>query len=165
MRTIYVLLFLVLTCCIGLKDGQAQRDYRTAIGFRAGPMAGLTVRQFVSSSQALELSIASRWNGSLYQAIYEVHNDLFKQKRFNWYYGGGAYIGHWNLKSNLHPWYSEDGKYTAFGINAIGGLEYCINDAPISFSLDWKPMLNMVNKFHFRTDDFGLTIRVFLGEA
>ncbi|KOH43812.1 hypothetical protein [Sunxiuqinia dokdonensis] len=165
MKTARIASILVFVCFVGLTTANAQRDYRTGIGFRAGPMAGLTVRHFISQQEAVELSMSSRWSGSVFHGLYERHHNVMKDSRLNWFYGGGIHVGHWNLESNLHPWFSEDGSYTAFGIDGIAGLEYCLVDAPISFSLDWKPMFNVINKTRFRMDDVGLTIRVFFGNA
>lgn len=165
MKSAHILIFTIFVCCIGMTEANGQSDYRTGIGFRAGPMAGLTVKHFVSQHEAIELSMSSRWNGSIFHGLYEIHHNVMKDSRLNWYYGGGIHIGHWKLESNLHPWFSEDGSYTAFGLDGIAGMEYSLVDAPISFSFDWKPMFNLINKTRFRMDDVGLTIRVFFGNA
>jgi len=165
MKTAQLVSFAVIVFLIGVNDVHAQRDYRTGIGFRAGPMAGLTVKHFISENAAIELSMSSRWNGSIFHGLYEINNDVMKDSRLNWYYGAGIHVGRWKLENNIHPWFSEDGSYTSIGIDGIAGMEYCLVDAPISFSLDWKPMFNVINKTRFRMDDIGLTIRVFFGQA
>lgn len=165
MKTVQIAIFIVFVCFVGISKANAQRDYRTGIGFRAGPMAGLSVKHFLSQKKAVEISMSSRWNGSIFHGLYEVHHNIMQESRLNWYYGGGIHVGYWKLESNLHPWFAEDGSYTSIGIDGIAGMEYCLVDAPISFSFDWKPMFNVINKTRFRLDDVGLTIRVFFGNA
>ncbi|WP_159522671.1 hypothetical protein [Sunxiuqinia indica] len=159
MRVVKIISLVVLICFMGFSDLSAQRDYKTAIGFRAGPMAGLSLKHFISESKALEFIVSSRWNGTLFQGLYEMHQDVFNDSNFNLYYGAGAHLGYWDLNGHIHPWYDNDGTYTAFGIDGILGLEYVIQDAPISVSVDWKPMFNVINYTGFWMDDIGLTIR------
>ena len=154
-----VFVFAAFLFVFGTIRANAQRDYRTGIGFRAGPMAGLSVKQFISNEVALEGIFSSRWHGTLIQGLYEVHQDVFNSENFNFYYGAGGHFGHWDLNGYKHPWYKKDGVYSAFGIDGIIGLEYAFADAPISISLDWKPMLNIIRPAMFWMDDIGLTIR------
>ena len=51
---------------------------------------------------------------------------------FNLYYGVGGHLG------------AAANKF-AIGIDAIVGLEYKIPNAPIAFSLDYKPSVNFMN--------------------
>lgn len=162
MKAIRLLTLVFSICLIGSTSSYAQRDYRTGIGFRAGPMAGLSLKQFITKREAIEAIISSRWHGTLVQGLYEIHQDIFKDTSLNFYYGGGAHYGHWNLDGHPHPWYDEDGTYSALGIDGIVGLEYSLTDAPLSFSLDWKPMFNVTSYTGFWMDDIGLTIRVYI---
>lgn len=123
MKAIRFLTLVVFICSLGSMKSQAQRDYRTAIGFRAVPMAGLTIKQFISDQAAIEGIIASRWNGTLFQRLYKIHQDVFNHSSFNLYYGAGAHYGHWDLDGHSHPWYDEDDTYSAVGIDGIIELE------------------------------------------
>jgi len=149
----------IFLCILGLGGVHAQRDYKTGIGFRAGPLAGLSAKQFISNKNALELIYSSKWNGTIFEGLYEIHHDFFKSESFNFYYGGGAHYGHWNLNQADHPWFATNGAHSTFGIDGIVGLEYCFEEAPISVSMDWKPMLNLINYSGFWMNDIGLTIR------
>ncbi len=159
MKAIRSLTLILLICLVGQGKLLAQKDYNTGIGFRAGPMAGISLKHFINSDTALEGIFNSRWHGTLIQALYEKHQDVFGDPNFNLYYGGGAHFGYWDLNGHQHPWYDESGTYSAFGIDGIIGLEYSLDEAPISFSLDWKPMLNLINYTGFWMDDIGLSIR------
>lgn len=150
---------LILICTIGITSAFAQRDYRTGIGFRAGPLAGLSVKQFISNKNAIEVIYSSKWQGTIFEGLFEVHNDLFKSKSFNVYYGGGTHFGHWKQNEANHPWFSNEGNHSSWGIDGILGIEHRFKDAPISVSMDWKPMLNLIEYSGFWMNDIGLTIR------
>jgi hypothetical protein len=159
MNTLKILGTILLVCIIGLSSLKAQSDYSTGIGFRAGPMPGLSVKHFISDEEAIEGIISSRWHGTIFQGLYEVHQDVFSNSNFNFYYGAGAHFGYWDLDGTRHPWYDVDGVYSAFGIDGIIGLEYSFDEIPFSLSLDWKPMFNIIDHTRFWMDDIGLTLR------
>lgn len=153
---------LVFTIFIFLLEpvvAKAQKDYKVGIGFRAGPMAGLSVKYFISDRQAIEGIYSSRWHGTLIQGLYEINKDAFNTKDVNFYYGCGAHFGYWNLSNNEHPWYTDHGVHSAVGIDGIVGLEYSFDEIPMSISLDWKPMFNVINYTGFWMDNIGLTLR------
>ncbi len=62
-------------------------------------------------------------------------------------------------------WYLGVGPYAVFDdpfwLGAAGeiGLEYRFNSIPISFSVDWRPELSLVEKTDFHAHGFGLNVR------
>ena len=129
------------------------QDYYTGIGFRGGLFNGLTVKHFVSQSNAIEGLLTSRWGGLQVAGLYEVHNQAFNTPGLNWYYGAGAHVGFWD-SDNDH--YDES---TVIGIDGILGIEYSIPGAPINIGLDWKPELNLVGGYDHWGDGGALSIR------
>ena len=65
---------------------------------------------------------------------------------FNLYYGVGGHLG------------AAANKF-AIGIDAIVGLEYKIPNAPIAFSLDYKPSVNFMNLNAYGLFDLALGIK------
>jgi len=159
MKTGRLLLFTLALTMTGLLAAHAQKDYNTGLGVRLSPTAGFTVKHFVSPKAAVEGIFSARWHGFLLHGLYEVHQDAFQTTNFNFYYGVGGHYGYWDVNKYPHPWYDERGIYSVFGVDGILGLEYTFREIPFSLSLDWKPMVNLINYTGFWGDDVGFSIR------
>jgi hypothetical protein len=118
------------------------QDYKTGIGIRAGFSSGLTIKHFVSSNDAFEGLLTTRWQGFDITGLYEIHNQAFDVKNLKWYYGGGAHLGFYN--GNYVTWGRSGSAYTVVGIDGIIGLEYTFDELPINIGIDWKPALNLI---------------------
>lgn len=131
------LLFVVLLALIG--STVYAQDYKTGIGVRGTFVSGLTVKHFIKEDAALEGIVSfGRWGMNL-TGLYEWHARAFDVEGLNWYYGAGGHIGNWN---DDYPWVDDQGEFMVIGIDGIVGIEYKIQDIPISFSADYKPSLN-----------------------
>ncbi|SDM10987.1 hypothetical protein SAMN04488090_2659 [Siphonobacter aquaeclarae] len=137
----------------------AQADYKTAIGVRLGASNGLSVKGFLSNKNALEGILTTRWRGIGLTGLYEVHGNAFQTRSFNWYVGGGAHIYTWREGKVPPPWWDGRDRRTIAGLDGILGLEYTIPSAPLNFSIDWKPAINIVNYEGFWGDEFAFSIR------
>ncbi len=115
------------------------QDYNTAIGVRGTFVSGLTVKHFIKEDTALEGILSfGRWGMNL-TGLYERHARAFDTEGLNWYYGAGAHLGNWN---NDYPQLERRGEFVVIGIDGVIGLEYKIQEIPITFSADYKPQLN-----------------------
>lgn len=141
-KLIYILAFLAGTTL------NAQSNYNTAIGLRAGETSGLTVKQFVGSETAFE-GILGAWRyGISATLLYEKYRST-TVSNLNWYYGGGGHVAFENRYYDRYYYYN--GRYyvadyyanggMGLGIDGVLGLEYKIPNAPIAFSLDLKPFI------------------------
>ncbi len=150
------------TACILLvlsaKQLQGQ-DYNTGIGIRGGLSNGITIKHFITNKAALEFLLANLWKGYNFTVLYEVHEQLGSAKGLKWFYGAGGHIGHWN-GYDKHPWFPKKESYTVVGVDLIIGLEYTIPNAPINFSLDYKPGYNLYGYQGFWGDEGALSIRI-----
>ncbi len=160
MKTIRLLVITGLIAISAVTVTHAQKNYNTAIGVRLGPTAGITFKQFVNSTGAFEGILSTRWHGFIFSGLYEWHHNVFNNRGFNLYYGVGGHVGFWDVGRYNHPWYDTDGHYTALGVDGILGLEYSFSEVPINLSVDWKPMLNLVNYTGLWVDDVGLSVRI-----
>lgn len=138
------------TACALLCAGTAlSQNYKHAIGLRAGGSnAALTYKQHLNAGNAFEVMA---WFG-FYEAssfsaagLYEWTQPVINND-FNLYYGVGGHLG------------AAANKF-AIGIDAIVGLEYKIPNAPIAFSLDYKPSVNFMNLNAYGLFDLALGIK------
>lgn len=138
-------IFYTAAICLGLSTAlNAQLDYGTAIGLRAGGTSGLTVKGSMGD-RAVE-GIIGIWNyGFTITGLYEWITPT-SASGLNWYYGVG---GHVAVNTGYHYWYDSrrDRYYRnggfGLGIDGIVGIEYKIPRAPIAFSLDLKPFIEL----------------------
>jgi hypothetical protein len=136
----------------------AQNNYKTALGLRAVPGAGFTVKHNLNSKASIEGILGTRWRGVHLTGLYQVNYPVFTEPGFRFYMGAGAHIGFWNGRYN--PWWDEkDESHAVFGIDGQIGLEYTFNEIPLNLSVDWKPAINLVGSSNFWGDEFGLSIR------
>ena len=131
MKKTFLLLILISLAGFGTLLAQ---DYGTGIGVRGGPAQEITVKHFISSTNALEGIVSTRWQGWIITGLYEIHADPFKVSELKVFYGAGAHIGWWYNPDA--PWADTGGQYSIIGIDAILGLEYSFNEIPISLSID-----------------------------
>ncbi len=141
--------FLVIAFAFMAIAASAQ-DYNWGIGVRGGGMAsGLTIKHALGSSSALDISVSGYYDGGVYASgLYELVNDL--GSNFNFYYGLGAHIGIGDS--------DDDGSF-ALGVDGVVGVEYKIPVAPIAFSFDYRPALNIITNPYFAGYDFGFGVK------
>jgi len=151
-----IFLITILLSFFGLGTLLAQ-DYGTGIGIRSGPAQGITIKHFISSTNALEGIVSTRWQGWVITGLYEIHAEPFKVRELKVFYGAGAHIGWW-YKPDA-PWADAEGQYSIIGIDAILGLEYSFDEIPISLSIDWKPAFNLIGYTGVWFDGGGISVR------
>ena len=154
-KIIFPFLFLALVCSAPIN--LFSQEYKTGMGLRGGWTSGLTFKQFIKEDRAIELIFSSgwrRWQGYQITALYEVHKGAFTKdevKGFFWFYGGGAHFGggykyeHWHPTGTWTGYWHKHG-YNSFGVDLVFGLEYKIEEVPITLGVDVKPF------FEFATD-------------
>lgn len=167
-----VLMAVFVTANVNAQDGDKMPDlainstsYKTAIGLRAGETSGLTIKQFVGSSTALEGIIGVWSHGISATLLYEKHVPAFDVAGLNWYYGAG---GHVAFEAGRRLVYYRNDRYYRYnegnvglGIDGIIGMEYKIPSIPFALSLDVKPYVEVITNGRVWTSlDPGLGIKV-----
>ncbi|MEE4176908.1 MAG: hypothetical protein V2I46_05300 [Bacteroides sp.] len=152
MKRIIVLAFLAV---FFINTGVAQ-DYNTGIGGRGGVFNGLTFKQFISSNDAFEVVGAIHYGGLFISGMYQRHTNAFDVPGLNWYYGAGAFIGFYS--DARHPSWTVAGNHTGLGVNGVVGLEYKIDEIPVSIGVDIIPALDIIDVTRFWVGG-GITIR------
>lgn len=162
-----ICVFVVLCLSYNLTFSQ---DYKTGIGLRGGWIGGLTVKHFIKEGRALEGIFSSGWGWRGYQitGLYEIHKAAFTNdgiEGFFWFYGAGAHFAGGYKYTKWHPdgskGYYDTYNYSAFGIDGIFGLEYKIEEIPVTLGLDIKPFIEFSNYrgYPFRFWDGAFSIR------
>jgi len=124
----------------------AAQDYEQAIGIRAGYSGGISYKRFFNAWYSGEVLVQYNRNGFQLTGLAERQDAVFNTDRLYLYYGGGVYTGNWN------------GLF-ALGLTGICGVEYVLRDLPLAFSLDYKPMLNIIRVTTFDPFDFALGLK------
>lgn len=128
----------------GPKLAQNTTSYHTAVGLRVGGTSGLTIKQFLGQSAALE-GILGLWNHGLSATLLYERYAPTGAPGLNWYYGAGGHVafdtGH-TVHFRGHHYYN---KYRhdelGLGIDGILGIEYKIPPVPFAVSVDMKPFM------------------------
>ncbi len=152
-------------CLLCFSSSYAQyrsvKPYNLGIGLRGGFLYGLSIKGFLNSHSVVEGIIGTRWQGYSITALYEYQQETKAGENLDWFYGFGAHVGSYAekyfLKNNGGNAQSNKAVY-AMGVDAIVGLEYKIIKVPVTFGLDFKPFIDLVNN-NQNFLDAALTIR------
>ena len=153
---------LALSILIGSFSIASAQIYDNSVGLRLGSSNSFVFKHFLSSNSAVELMAGTRWRGFNVVGLYEMNTTAFQVERLQFYYGAGGHIGGWHNYRN-HPWFDNRDRnhYVVVGVDAILGLEYAFEGAPISLSIDWKPEFNIIGYSGLWGGDGGLSIRYY----
>ena len=150
-------LLVALLLLTGIQQVSAQKtasgsDYTNAIGlgidFGDGQtLVGISGKHFFSANNVGKAEVLFGDGVTFIQAFYEYHKQIENAAGLRWYAGIGPGVA---LREN-NSW---------FLIRPIGGLDYKINNVPLSFSFDWRPWLSFGNNdTNFEAARFGLGFR------
>ncbi len=126
-------------------SGSAQ-SYKTGISLRFGGLtSGLTVKQFNSTTSALE-GIWSAGHKRFIMNGYEEHHMVDHSRMHTFSYGAGVntdfFLDGDSYYYNDYRLYSTS---TVSGIDEINGMKYTFKDTPGDTSLDFKPFIDFFN--------------------
>ena len=149
-KIIFLLLFVA--------SSSAFAQYETAVGLRLTGAYALSLKHFVSKSNAFEGLLYGYGSGVTAVLLYEKHQPEFS-KGFRTFYGFGGHIGTSSGRlGRYRPYYATDAG-VSIGVDAIGGIEYNFVEVPINLSLDWKPSLKIINSPGFYPEDVAFSVR------
>lgn len=144
---------------ITMLSGYSQ-DYNTAIGIRGGFFNGVTFKHFTNNSDAFEIIASTHYRGFLVAGMFQRHANAFDAPGLNWYYGAGAHVGVYERRNT--PWFkNESGSVSTLGINGVFGLEYKIEEVPITIGVDITPAFNIIGHTGFWINS-GIALRYVL---
>lgn len=151
-------LFIAALFTVLSSTGMSQ-NYSTAAGLRVGAFSGLTMKHFVSGTNAIEGLASMRWGGVALTGLFEWQKPIRGARNLDYFLGLGAHIGIWD--NNKYYWYHEErnGSFVIFGVDFIAGLEYTFPGVPFNLGLDWKPAFNLTGDNHWWGDEVAVSIR------
>lgn len=154
----HILVLIAALVLLSFSDSRAQ-NYATSAGLRLGAFSGLTIKHFVSGTNALEGIASLRWGGIAFTGLYEWQKPVHNARNLDYFLGLGGHIGVWN--SNHYYWYDEsrNGSFAIVGVDLIAGLEYTFPAVPFNVGVDWKPAFNLIGDTHWWGDGVALSIR------
>ena len=154
-------LFLIAALCLAGIAASAQ-DYNWALGVRGGGNdSGLTLKHILSDYNAIELTGNFQYandnmaRGFALSALYEWNAPIITDG-FLFYYGLGPHIG----SATMTKEGSDNYGMLILGATGVVGLEYKIYSAPIAFSLDYRPYVNLLPQPRIFFSNIGLGIKV-----
>jgi hypothetical protein len=134
-----LLLILFISGFSALLAGQ---DYKTSLGLRGGLPYGLTVKHFVSKTNALEGILASSFGGFVITGLYENEHWMGQYPGLNWYWGAGAHAGFWDAGKN--PNLPDTYTGSVVGVDFVVGMEYTFDEIPLNLAIDLLPTFNLL---------------------
>lgn len=149
--------FLIAGLLLAITTSISAQNYKTGIGARVGFFNGITVKHFVSPTNAVEGILNFRWDGVIVTGLYEWQYSLPNARGFDYYLGVGGHIGFFDD----YEWDDDDhdGTSTVAGVDLILGLEYTFPTAPFTIGLDYKPAFNFIGDNHIWADGLALNLR------
>ncbi|MDX1906139.1 MAG: hypothetical protein SF053_03835 [Bacteroidia bacterium] len=136
-----VCVILLVSLLAGTVISLRAQSYQTALGLRIDGSAGITAKHFVRPAWAVEGILHIQQRGLGLTGLGVRHIEPFPLAGLSVFAGGGVHAGYWNrLKEN--PLFTGESR-VILGLDAIAGAEYCPEKVPVSFGIDWKPMLNL----------------------
>ena len=139
-----ILLFFVTSICHG-------QTYKSAVGLTGGFVLGLTTKNFISKTNALEFYFVSKYKGLVISSLLTNNWRVFEDKRFSILFGAGMHTGLYQSEAYVNSSSSNtvfkklsftvDGKKMVFnlGVDAVIGLEFNLNEYPFTAEIGFKP--------------------------
>lgn len=154
-RKIFTISFFLI---FGMNSLLFSQLYIGSVGARLGNPLGGSAKYFVSEWVAVEAIFGSSYNGLSVTGLMKKHYLVKRRTPLFGYYGAGAHVGFWD---NNAPWVDSRIKQTIYGIDGVLGMEYIMDEAPITVSVDWIPSLNINSPRKINLIQLGITARFY----
>ncbi|MEP2669351.1 MAG: hypothetical protein ABJH04_10175 [Cyclobacteriaceae bacterium] len=161
MKRLFAILTLILLAgVISLPAQSLGQTYKTALGLKVwGDGGGISVKNFVSPTNAVE-GVGYFWErGARIVGLYEFHGKIDGAPGLNWYIGPGAHIGFYNNRYYDQRYFDGDGSGSYIGLDGVLGLDYKFDGVPINLSIDWQPSFEFGSNRGFIGSWGGLGVR------
>ena len=145
--------FLIAGLLLAITSTISAQNYNTGVGARVGFFNGITVKHFLSPSNALEGIVNFRWGGAIVTGLYEWQQPIPGAPGLDYFLGVGAHVGFFDS----YKW--DESASTVIGADVIAGLEYTFPTAPFTIGLDYKPAFNIIGDNHIWADGLALSLR------
>ncbi|MEM7368443.1 MAG: hypothetical protein AAF587_07550 [Bacteroidota bacterium] len=146
----FILFFLVSFSAI-----QAQ-DYSFSVGARIGSERGLTIKHVYDSPIATEGMLVHHKDGIHLIGLAEYQFSLGRHSDSYLFFGLGGHVGYQDLLSE------SKSPVPMAGVDGILGFEYVFPNAPLVFSIDMKPQLELLGGIQPSGNHAAVTLRYIL---
>lgn len=140
-----------------------------AAGFRGGLSSGLTFQQFFNPDEDVKMLLSFREGGVQLTGLMEIYKPVLisYHDQFFMYYGAGMHVGYTRYHHNRWRDYDRDAGYyyprtkPVLGADGIVGIEYRIDQIPLTVGFDYKPFFEFFGQDFFRLSfsDFAFTVK------
>jgi hypothetical protein len=152
MRKVLILSVLAIGFILSATVSNAQSNYKTAVGLgidfgNGSTLVGPSLKHFFTPNNVGQFDVLFGNNYTIIEGFYQYHKDIPNAEGLKWYAGFGIGVGLYDGGSD-------------FLVRPLAGLDYKINNVPLSFSFDWRPTVFIGNgDSDFEAGRFGLGFR------
>ena len=150
------------------------QDYNQSVGLVVGSLNGLSYKKFIKENVAVQTDLAfglvatraSVYHGGEYLGsggehfwTFQLQPNLYYQKNvFNTDWGNIAALVGGGMSLGYAEEFGSDLSMGKWGVNAIAGVEFILNNSPITVGLDFRPGYGLL----FTSQSYGiLTAHIF----
>jgi len=145
--------------------------YEKRLGIRMGYTSGISGKIIKDRKIALEGMLGFRKGGLQVYGLIERQKPLIVDgiHDLQLYFGGGAHLGYVNGVDRFRSYNGPSGVYyyeervvgPVIGLDGIFGAEYTLIKVPLTFSIDFKPFLELQSFYKFKANfyDFAFSIK------
>jgi hypothetical protein len=131
-----ITVFALVLLAGGLITANAQSDYRTAAGlgldFGSGfTFVGPSAKFFLAEEHAVQAEVMFEDGVTAITGLYQYHGAITGAEGLKWFAGAGPSILFF------------EGGDNEFALRPTVGLDYKINNVPLAFSFDWRPVVGL----------------------
>ena len=149
MRKGYLILILIITALFMTKISHAQ-TYKSAAGLTGGFVLGVTTKNFISRTGALELYFVTKYKGLVISSLLTNNWRIFPDQRFSILFGAGMHTGLYQSSSyqihssetvfkKLEAKFNNKDLIFNLGVDAVIGFEFNLNEYPFTAEIGFKP--------------------------
>ncbi|WP_162416614.1 hypothetical protein [Cyclobacterium roseum] len=162
-KLVFIVLITFMAGCTLPGSAHAQ-SYGTALGLRLANnnsyrMLGLSAQQRIQKGLSAEAILQSDFNANTtVHALLKKHRPLIS-KRFNYYYGAGISLGLEESREKVPETQTIIQTYgnRTIGVDIIAGVEMTLMG--VSFSVDYKPNVNVLGREPWYSGQVGISVR------
>ncbi|MCP4309945.1 MAG: hypothetical protein GY790_01660 [Bacteroidetes bacterium] len=159
--------YLTIVLLLALSATAFSQYYPREVGSRGGYSSGLTFRVNLDDELSYEAQLLHRHQGAIFTMFRLKHQEMGMDKSGNWefIYGMGVHTGFYFTDSYRiffeEIYYSQDHFSPVFGVDGYIGIDYLLENLPMSFGVSYQPHMEISLRqlFGINLWDFGIHVR------
>jgi hypothetical protein len=159
--------YLTLIILLALTSTAFSQYFNKEVGIRGGYSSGITFRVNIEEVTSYEAQLCYRQDGGIFTILRLKHREMGMDKNGNWefLYGMGAHTGFYFTDSYRiffkEIYYDQTIFTPVFGVDGYAGIDYVLENTPMSFGISFQPHMEISLKqlFSLSLWDFGFHVR------